>query len=254
MKKIVVSFVLLFSSFIQANPIDDKCSNLTIWGAPQINVEGDNQYICKSGYAMNVNYKTKVSYFVVEHITPESLANKTASRKDDFREDPDVPVQYRVTLKDYTGTGLDRGHMAPAADFGYDAKNMSESFYMSNMMPQNQGNNRGIWKSTEELTRSWASKTELFVITGTIYQEGYKTIGNGVGVPSFIYKIVIQPANKRMIAFLYPNEKLNPKEIEKYVVSIAEIESKANIDISPKIPADLKALEEVPSKYEDWVK
>lgn len=254
MKNFIFCFILLFSSFIQANPIDVKCSHLTIWGAPQIKIEGNNQYICKTAYAINVNYETKISYFSIEHITPENLANKTVSRKDDFREDSDVPIQYRVTLKDYIGTKFDRGHMSPAADFNYDAKIMSESFFLSNMMPQDPSNNRGIWKSTEELTRSWASKTELYVITGTIYQKGYKTIGNGVGVPSFIYKIIIQPANKRMIAFLYPNEKLNPKEIEKYVVSVAEIESKANIDISPKIPAELKALEKVPSKYGDWTK
>lgn len=253
MKTFILSFLLIVSTLVQANPIDDKCSNLIIWGAPQIKVEGDNQYICKHNYALNVNYKTKISYFSVEHITPESLVNNV-SRKDDFREDPDVPEKYRVTLKDYAGTKLDRGHMSPAADFVSDAKIMSESFFLSNMMPQVPSNNRGIWKHTEELTRSWASNTELYVITGTIYQKGYKTIGDGVGVPSFVYKIVIQPANKRMIAFLYPNEKLNPKDIKNYIVPVSEIEAKANIDISPNIPAELKALEIVPSKYEDWVK
>ena len=252
MKQTVLAFLLLFSTAVLANPIDDKCSHTVIWGAPQVKVEGDNQYICKSAYAINLNYKTKVAYFVTEHITPESLAVKNASRKDDFREDPEIPVEFRVTLKDYNGSGLDRGHMAPAADFGIDSKLMSESFFMSNMMPQSQGNNRGIWKFTEEQVRAWATKSEVYVITGTIYDGAYKTIGNGVGVPTYLYKIVIQPSNKRMIAFLYPNDKLNPKDIAKFVVPVSEIETKAGIDFSPKIPADLKALESVAAKYEDW--
>lgn len=252
MKKLFATVLFLMSFVVLANPIDDKCAQTVIWGAPQIKVEGDNQYICKSAYAINLNYKTKVAYFVTEHITPAGIASKAAARKDDFREDAEVPAQYRVTLKDYTGAGLDRGHMAPAADFVSDAKLMSESFFLSNMMPQAPGNNRGIWKSTEELTRSWASKSEVYVITGTIYEPGFKTMGNGVGVPTHVYKIVIQPANKRLIAFLYPNEKLDPKNIAKFIVPVSEIESKTGIDFSPKIPADLKALETVAAKYEDW--
>ena len=142
--------------------------------------------------------------------------------------------------------------MAPAADFVSDAKLMSESFFLSNMMPQNQGNNRGIWKFTEETVRAWALKSDVYVITGTHYDAGYKTMGNGVGIPSHVYKIVIQPANKRIIAFWYPNEKLDPKQISKYVVSVADIETKTGIDFSPAIPADLKHLETTVSKYEDW--
>lgn len=243
---------MLVCTNVFANGIDDKCPQVTVWGAPQIKTEGDNQYICKADYGINLNYKTKVAYFVVEHITKDEIASKSASRKDDFREDTEVPVEYRVTLNDYKGSGLDRGHMAPAADFVSDAKLMSESFFLSNMMPQNQGNNRGIWKFTEEQVRSWALKSDVYAITGTHYDAGYKTMGNGVGVPTHIYKIVIQPANKRMIAFWYPNEKLDPKQIAKYVTSVSDIESKTGIDFSPKIPVDLKPLESVVAKYEDW--
>lgn len=245
-------FLLLVSFAVHANPIDDKCPQAVIWGAPQIKTEGDNQYLCKGDYAINLNYKTKIAHFVTEHITKDEIAVKSASRKDDFREDTEVPAEYRVTLKDYVGSGLDRGHMAPAADFVSDPKLMSESFFLSNMMPQNQGNNRGIWKYTEEAVRSWAMKSDVYAITGTHYDTGYKTMGNGVGVPTHIYKIVIQPANKRIIAFWYPNEKLNPKEISKYVVSVSDIEAKTGIDFSPAIPADLKSLESVVAKYEDW--
>ena len=112
-----ILLLLLLTSNVFANGIDDKCPQVVIWGAPQIINEGNNQYICKSDYAINYDYKTKVAYFVVEHITKDEIAVKSASRKDDFREDTEVPVEYRATLKDYTGSGLDRGHMAPAADF-----------------------------------------------------------------------------------------------------------------------------------------
>jgi endonuclease G len=250
MKKIVLLLSLL-STTVLANPIDDNCPQHTVWGAPKLLQEGDNQYLCRAEYGVNLNYKTKVAYYVVEGITTSELVKK-APRKDDFRDDSEVPAQYRVSLKDYVGSQLDRGHMAPAADFTFDAKAMSESFLLSNMMPQNQGNNRGIWKYTEEAVRTWAASGDLYAITGTIYDEGYKTFGNGVGIPTHIYKIVIQPSKSRIIAFLYPNEKLDPKQIEKYVVSVADIEGKTGIDFSPNIPAELKELETQKSNFADW--
>lgn len=253
MKKILGIFLVLFASLSLANPIDASCPQHVVWGAPQVAVEGNNQYLCRTGYAVNYNYQTKVAYFVAEVIKPELLVSKAVSRKDDFREDPEIPAQFRVTLKDYVGSGLDRGHMAPAANFTYDAGVMSESFLLSNMMPQSPGNNRGIWKYLEENTRYWASKYgHLNVITGTIFDANSPTMGNGVKVPSFVYKIVIDKNRNKTIAFLFPNQKLDPKDMEKYIVSIGEIEDYTGINFSPEMPEQLKSLEKNRGLLKDW--
>jgi endonuclease G len=242
-----------FTAYSYANPIDTSCPQHVIWGAPQIKQEGNNQYLCRTGYAVNLNYQTKVAYFVAETIKPELLVTKQVSRKDDFREDPEVPAQFRVTLKDYQGSGLDRGHMAPAADFTYDANVMSESFLLSNMMPQSPGNNRGIWKYLEENTRYWASQYgQLYIITGTHYEKEHPVMGNGVGVPTHVYKIIIDPKNTRAIAFMFPNIKLDPKTVEQYVVSISEIEAVTGINFSPAIPVQLQGIEKVRANYKEW--
>jgi endonuclease G len=256
--KLVVYFVVgllvgSFTSQCSANPIDDVCPQHVVWGAPQIKQEGNNQYLCRTGYAVNYNYQTKVAYYVAEMIKPELLVTKAVSRKDDFREDSEIPAPYRVTLKDYQGSGLDRGHMAPAANFTYNANVMSESFLLTNMMPQAPGNNRGIWKYLEEYTRFWASKYgHLYVITGTIFDQTSKVMGNNVRVPSYIYKIVIDEQRQRSIAFLFPNQKLDPKEIENFVVSIGEIEDYTGINFSPALPAQLQGLEKNRGVFKDW--
>lgn len=252
MKKLLALSLFVWS-FASANPIDDVCPQHVVWGAPQIAQEGNNQYLCRTGYAVNYNYQTKVAYFVTEVIHPENLV-RNAQRKDDFREDPEVPAQYRVTLKEYVGSGLDRGHMAPAADFMNSVQMMSESFLLTNMMPQNPGNNRGIWKFTEEMARYYAQKynTPMHVITGTIFDANSKTFGDNVYIPSYLYKIVIDSKNKRAIAFLYPNVKLDAKTIDQYVVSISDIERYTGIDFSPALPANIKALETTKAIYSDW--
>ena len=256
MKKFLVALNLVIWGFVayevRANPIDDACPQHVVWGAPQIKVEGNNQYLCRMGYAVNYNYTTKVAYFVTETIRPEQLV-KTTARKDDFREDPEVPQQYRATLKDYQGSGLDRGHMAPAADFTYSVQAMSESFFLTNMMPQSPGNNRGIWKYLEENTRYWAqTHGQVYVITGTYFGEGSKVMGNQVGVPSHVYKIIIDPARNQMLAFMFPNIKLDPKTMEQYIVSVSEIEAVTGINFSPAIPPQLQGIEQVRAKLSDW--
>ena len=92
----------------------------------------------------------------------------------------------------------------------------------------------------------------MHVITGTIYTQPYTTFGNNVFVPSHLWKIVIDSKNLRSIAFLYPNQKLDPKEIEKYVVSISEIEQYTGINISPALPPQYQQLEKVRANYKDW--
>jgi endonuclease G len=233
MKQILTVILLAFASIVSANPIDDKCPQHVWQGAPKLK-DGNNQYLCRIGYAVNYNYNTKVAYYAVEHIVPANLV-KNAPRKDDFREDPEVPAQHRQTLADYTGMGYDRGHVAPAADMTFNAQAMSESFYLTNMMPQVPGNNRGIWKYLEENVRYWAQvKGEVYVITGALFEGNVKMM-NKVVIPSHVYKIVIDPKTGKQIAYLFTNEKLDPKLIDNYAVSVASIEQRTGINFSPTL-------------------
>jgi endonuclease G len=231
MKKLLAIVLLAFASLVSANDIDTKCKQHVWQGAP-VKAEGNNQYLCRIGYAVNYNYNTKVASYVVEHVTVANLT-KNAPRKDEFREDPEVPAQYRQTLVDYTGMGFDRGHVAPAADMVFDAKAMSESFLLTNMMPQVPGNNRGIWKYLEENVRYWAQvKGEVYVITGTVF-DAKPAMMNKVAIPNQIYKIIIDPKSGKQIAYLFTNEKLDPKLIDNYAVSVSTIEQKTGINFSP---------------------
>lgn len=253
MKKILVSLLLLASLQVFANPIDDSCPQHVIHGAPvSILSNTSTQYICRTGYAVHYDYSTKVSEYAVEKVTKASIVGK-ATRKDDFREDPSVPAQFRATLKDYQASGYDRGHMAPAADFYYSPEAMSESFYLTNMMPQVPGNNRGIWKYLETYTRAWAEAYgEAYVITGTIFSPSKAVIGNNVKVPSHVYKIVYIPSVEKVIAFNFPNEKLPVEDLPKYVVSVVDIESKTGLKFFPKLPLVKQSIKTQRANFKEW--
>ena len=70
---------------------------------------------------------------------------KNADRTNDFRPDNRISTQ-SASLADYKGSGYDRGHLTPAADMSFSEQAMSETFYMSNMSPQEPQFNRGIWE------------------------------------------------------------------------------------------------------------
>ena len=129
--------------------------------------------ICHAGQVVAFNPRHNVSDWAAYRLRREDLLKPVAPRKDAFRGDPEVPEDHRVVKADYTGTGYDRGHLAPAGAMKWSVEAMRESFFMTNMAPQ-VGNsfNRHIWKSLEQRMRRWAcERGVLYVVTGPLYEE-----------------------------------------------------------------------------------
>jgi len=236
---------LLLAPFqVLANPIDDQCPQFVLRGAPISSLPATNtQYLCKANYAIHYRYDTKTAEYVVEHITLPTISGP-ARRKDDFRPDPAVPKQYQSQLSDYAGQPFDRGHLAPGANNTHSAQAMSESFFLTNMVPQVPNHNRGIWKQLETAVRSWVTEgKDIYVVSGTVYAPGYKSIGNSVGIPTHMWKVIVDRKSAAGIAFLIPNTPLPVQDLPKYATTVAEIEKYTGINFMPQLPQQLQALE-----------
>jgi endonuclease G len=116
---------------------------------------------------------------------------------------------------------------------------MSESFLLSNMSPQEQGFNRGVWSRLETKVRDWAVKNDsILVITGPVLKGINKYIGeNRVGVPDYYFKVIadISAPSYKVIAFLLGNRS-SSDNIMKYAVSIDSLERITGYDFFPDIP------------------
>lgn len=205
-------------------------------------------------YTIRYNEEHEQAMWVAYKLVADSLARPSFERKDDFREDPRVRTG-SASLADYKGSGFDRGHLAPAADFSYDEFALSQSFYMSNMSPQDPSFNRGVWKILEDQVRDWAkANNAVYVVTGPVLNEKLKTIGrNEVSVPEYYYKIIldIEKPEVKAIAFLMKNEK-SSADLSTFVISIDELEKLTQLDFFPSIPDELEnALEKAvtPQKW-----
>lgn len=124
----------------------------------------------REGYVLAQDARLKIPLWVQYELRPEDLEGH-AERTEDFRPDTSIPFGSRAELEDYEGSGYDRGHMAPAGDMTRSWDTMSESFLLSNMSPQvGVGFNRQVWKNLEAAVRGWVQQRgTLTVITGPVF-------------------------------------------------------------------------------------
>jgi endonuclease G len=204
--------------------------------------------ICRQAYLVGYDSAAKIPEFVTYTLTPPNALGCVA-RTNAFVADQSV--QNGPRPDDYTGTGYDKGHMAPDGDLSWDQQVEYESFLMTNMTPQAGSLNRGIWKLLETSVRGWVvQRNQAYTIyVGAIYNEKDKRIGTGVVVPHAIYKIVINTQTNEVAAWSFPHVAPYPNlgnDLTQFRVPIATLQQAAGVTY--KYPAG--AVEVQPGK--EW--
>ena len=226
MKKILLLVLLVSPAFSWAQ-INKNCPQFTVNGTPQYQAQPGDQELCKTNYAVIHRCSVKAPVAVFEHLTPAAM-NGPAKRRDNFRPDPEVTSNCQAQLADYAVLGKthDRGHMSPAGNNTQNDQIMSESFFLSNMLAQVANNNRGIWKQLETWEREWARQpgTSFYIISGGVFDPGHPVVGNGLGVPTRLYKIIVEKNSGKVMAYLMPNAPLPVADLPKYQTTMTEIE------------------------------
>ena len=209
------------------------------------------QVVGHNPYTLSYDEQHEQAEWVAYELTA-SKVNGSYDRTDNFRRDPKVETG-SASLADYKGSGYDRGHLAPAADMSYSRTAMSESFYLSNMTPQEAGFNRGIWRQLESQVRDWARNNgSIYVASGPVLSGNYKEeIGpNDVSVPTHYYKVILdydKGSKSKAIGFILPNEKAD-QSLKEYATTIDAVERRTGIDFFHEIK-DVKGIG--PKTFED---
>ena len=183
-------------------------------------------------YSLSYDESAEQSEWVAYFLTKSSLQAKNVPRAKRFNRDPLVPTE-SASHGDYIRSGYDRGHLVPAADMAFSQTAMNETFYMSNISPQLRQFNGAVWRELEESVRDWAYKYEaLYVISGPIYGDSQKTIGNAkVRVPEAYFKVLLdlESKEKKAIAFRLDN-KVSYLPLTDYMITIDELEDQTGFD------------------------
>ncbi len=225
------------------------------WGIPAKIKQRKEIIIHHKGYIVSYNPDWKIPNWSAWELTADEV-NGNVKRTNDFVPDPEISDPQADT-DDYKRSGYSRGHMAPAADFKWNETAMKESFYLSNICPQDQKLNSGDWGELEKQCRFWAKKDKcLWIVCGPIMDKDPKRIGSHrVAVPSGFFKIILAYSVKepRMLGFVFKNKNIN-LPLEDYIKTVDEIEKETGIDFFPALPDNIenKLESEISTKRWNW--
>lgn len=176
--------------------------------------------------------------------------------------DPDLPKADRWLSDLFYGSDYDHGHICPSADRQYSKEANYQTFYMTNMQPQYNNFNAGLWQDMEQRVRDitpTAIGDTLFVCKGgTIDNESQiKTrIKNQMIVPKFFYTAMLMKKGGKYSAMAFwvehTNKKLTGDDLQKYAVSIDELESLTGIDFFCNLPDNIEKAVESSFDYNEW--
>lgn len=130
----------------------------------------------------------------------------------------------------------------------------SETFLLSNMVPQLPGLNRAGWLGLENRERKWTDQTgELYIYTGVLFQgDRISTIGNSVPVPTHFYKIMYDPKRERAIAFLLPHRRILTRDLDLYLVSVDQVEERTGFDFLSNLSDSTEEVIEAKIPRRQW--
>ena len=206
-----------------------------------------NYLMIKNGYALSFNGNNGNPNWVSWHL--DNTWTGSASRQNDFRQDPSLPSGWLQPTGPGFGGGFDRGHMTPSADRTSTVSINSETFLMTNMLPQASNNNQGPWNKMESYLRG-LFPNELYVISGGHGSQGNTERGGNVNIPTHTWKVVLVlssgsddvnrvTTSTRTIAIWMPNNSTDVSRSDswqQYRVSVDYVESQTGYNFFSEIP------------------
>ena len=114
-------------------------------------ITAQDNVIIYTGFTVSYNTSTLIPNWVAYELTATEVEGQYP-RKGQFGQD--FSFRGRQAMReDYSNSGWDKGHMCPAADLKWSEKTMYESFYLTNICPQNHELNSTDWLTLEKLAR-----------------------------------------------------------------------------------------------------
>lgn len=244
-----------------------------MWGLewPRINETDNNTWVVKSTNNYGVTFSlewsnSKIANRWTCYTFHEGNNDKNTTRKDDFKVDTELPEATRSTLGDYSGSGYSRGHLCASSDRLCSEEQNKQTFFLSNMQPQWQSHNSGIWNRLEEQVQKWGgcvvANQQYSIICDTLYVVKAATIAdvtiNGstsVGVytqkcndrlpvPKYFYMALLARTGNtyKALAFWtnHTNDAQSNTSISSCVITVDELERRTGIDFFCNLPDDIE--------------
>lgn len=232
------------------------------------------------------------SCFTMHNGTPDNNVGRSTST---FSPDDCIPSAYQVAHNEYTrgnytttcrnldGTNMtlfSRGHICASEDRQSSTAQNLHTFITSNIHPQYQAHNAGLWGTMESVVQSWGKNSSfrdtLYVCKGaTIYDvtlDGttksgiipYSEVQSKFGVtltgtltiPRYWFMAVLCLKNGTYHAMAYWTEQINTSRsgttLPQCMITIDELERRTGIDFFCNLPDDIENAVEATVETNFW--
>ena len=243
--KVILTLVILIAIYLNSNLFSNtNDTNTQEYNKPYTHnsnqplefpqMSGDEKLINYEGFVVSYNYINKIPDWVAYEMKNYETGGEYTRNGKKFRPDNALPYP-QAEDNDYKNSGWARGHMAPAADFKWSDKAMSDTFYFTNCCPQNSSLNGGMWSTLEKKVRDAAVEyNSVWVITGPIVGKNrYGTIGeNKIIVPDSFFKalLVHDGSTYHSVAFIMDNCK-QKSNMQSCIVNVNQLEERLNLNL-----------------------
>ena len=218
-------------------------------------------------YAAYWDYKNLVASWVAYPLCAGNIGS-SGGRTDSFSLDPLLPRDKQPYIPSAfkagnTSSSYDRGHQIPSADRLNWRVNL-ETFFGTNITPQDNSLNGNAWGNLENKVRVWAKSSAtdtLYVVTGCVgadveakYVLDYDN--KHIAVPGGYYKALLRLSKEKTYSALgiyFDNAPNDATYFKDLVMSIDELEKKVGVDFFVNLPDDIeKTVEAANPADEAW--
>lgn len=225
------------------------------YSLPALRKNSGEQILHRTAMTISWNKETRTPNWVA-YLLKDADMDGNLGREPEFYQDFEIAKEVRVSTYDYSHSGYDRGHMAPAGDFNGDKKAKKETFYMTNICPQNHKLNGDSWNTLEKQCRDWAyQEGGIYSVVGPIYTSANpKTIGtHKVAVPDKFFRCILslKKGKEKAVGFIYENTGTRQR-ISRAACSVDEVEQLTGYDFFTALPDKLEKKLEANYNLKDW--
>lgn len=203
-------------------------------------------------YTMLFDYDKRCALWVAYAMHKDYYAG-SSGRTNAWGYDPAIPEKYQPNLSSsYPDYQYDRGHQLPSGDRQTSYMANGETFYYSNMTPQNATLNQGNWENIESKVRSvgnnCSGRDTLYVVTGAYFDKTFSTTtdrdGATCAVPTKYYKCLMRCSFNASGAMTsahgagYIFEHTSSATAQK--VTVDDVEALTGFDFFANVPASIQ--------------
>ncbi|WP_276892807.1 DNA/RNA non-specific endonuclease [Hallella bergensis] len=247
---------------INANPIYNEA--YTRLEMPRLH-QGNDTILVHRTAGNTVNYiiewdidkkSQRWSCYVMNRALAQQNTKRYYSDDNQYPHDPLIPqsMQWNKDPYYYNGQKLDHGHICPSADRLSSFEMNYQTFFLTNMQPQFNAFNAGLWAKLEKKVRTIASTCDtLYVCKGGTIDEGkyngynkvYRRLSNGLIMPRYFFMAMLRQNKGQYSAIgIWTDQINNAKDsgqnLLQYAISIDELEQRTGIDFFCNLPDDIE--------------